>query len=66
VKTEIVSAENKRQQIQFNEKMGKYRKSKLKNIVKYNLLGTNTGYANYPLRTVFFWKYLTLIIKSKW
>jgi hypothetical protein len=39
VKTEILSAENKWQQIQFNEKMGKYRKSKLKNIVKYNLLG---------------------------
>ena len=38
VKTELLSAENKRQQIQFNEKMGKYRKSKLKNIVKYNLL----------------------------
>ena len=34
-----VSAENKWQQIQFNEKMGEYRKSKLKNIVKYNLLG---------------------------
>ena len=27
---------------------------------------TQSGYANYPLRTVFFWKYLTLIIKSKW
>ena len=27
------------QQTQFNEKMGKYGKSKLKNIVKYNLLG---------------------------
>ena len=39
VKTEILSAENKWQQIQFNEKIGKYRKSKLKNIVKYNLLG---------------------------
>jgi hypothetical protein len=39
VKTEILSAENKWQQIQFNEKMGKYRKSELKNIVKYNLLG---------------------------
>jgi hypothetical protein len=38
VKTELLSAENKRRQIQFNEKMGKYRKSKLKNIVKYNLL----------------------------
>jgi hypothetical protein len=38
VKTEILSAENQWQQIQFNEKMGKYRKSKLKNIVKYNLL----------------------------
>ena len=25
--------------VQFNEKMVKYRKSKLKNIVKYNLLG---------------------------
>ena len=33
MKTEILSAENKRQQIQ------KYRKSKLKNIVKYDLLG---------------------------
>ena len=39
MKTEILSAENKWQQTQFKEKMGKYRKSKLKNIVKYNLLG---------------------------
>ena len=34
MKTEILSAENKRQQIQFNEKMGKYRKSKLKKYCK--------------------------------
>ena len=39
VKTEILTAEIKCQQIQFNEKMGKYRKRKLKNIVKYYLLG---------------------------
>ena len=39
MKTEKWSAENKWQQTQFNEKMGKYGKSKLKNIVKYNLLG---------------------------
>ena len=39
MKTEKLSAENKSQQTQFNEKMGKYRKSKLKNSVKYNLLG---------------------------
>ena len=38
MKTEKLSAENKWQQTQFNEKMGKYGKSKLKNIVKYNLL----------------------------
>jgi hypothetical protein len=38
IKTEKLSAENKWQQTQFNEKMGKYGKSKLKNIVKYNLL----------------------------
>jgi uncharacterized membrane protein YidH (DUF202 family) len=31
--------ENKWQQTQFNEKMGKYGKSKLNNIVKYNSLG---------------------------
>jgi hypothetical protein len=31
--------ENKWRQTQFNENMGKYGKSKLKNIVKYNLLG---------------------------
>jgi hypothetical protein len=39
MKTEILSAENKWQQTQFNEKMGKYRKSKLKDIETYNLLG---------------------------
>jgi hypothetical protein len=39
VKTKILSAENKCEQIQFNEKMRKYRKNILKNIVKYNLLG---------------------------
>jgi hypothetical protein len=39
MKTEKLSAENKRQQAQFNDNMGKYGKSKLKNIVKYNLLG---------------------------
>jgi ribosomal protein S20 len=39
MKTEKLSAEKKWQQTQFNEKMGKYGKSKLKNIVKYNLLG---------------------------
>jgi hypothetical protein len=39
MKTEKLSAENKWQQTQFNEKMGKYGKSKLKNIVKYNILG---------------------------
>jgi len=39
MKTEKLSAENKWQQTQFNEKMGKYGKIKLKNIVKYNLLG---------------------------
>jgi hypothetical protein len=38
MKTEEVSAVNKCQQTQFNEKIGKYEKSKLKNIVKYNLL----------------------------
>jgi hypothetical protein len=38
MKTEKLSAENKWQQTQFNEKMGKYGKSKLKNIVKYNIL----------------------------
>jgi hypothetical protein len=37
MKTEILSAENKWQQTQFNGKMGKYGKIKLKNIVKYNL-----------------------------
>ena len=39
MKTEKLSAENKWQQTQFNEKMGKYGNIKLKNIVKYNLLG---------------------------
>jgi hypothetical protein len=39
MKTEKLSVENKWQQTQFDEKMGKYGKSKLKNIVKYNLLG---------------------------
>jgi ABC-type transport system involved in Fe-S cluster assembly fused permease/ATPase subunit len=39
MKTEKLFAENKWQQTQFDEKMGKYGKSKLKNIVKYNLLG---------------------------
>ena len=39
MKTEKLSAENKWQQTQFNEKMGTHWKSKLKNIVKYNLLG---------------------------
>jgi hypothetical protein len=39
MKTEKLSAENKWQQTQFNEKMGKYGKIKLKNIVKYNFLG---------------------------
>ena len=39
MKTEKLSVENKWQQTQFNEKMGKYGKSKLKNIVKYNFLG---------------------------
>jgi len=40
MKTEKLSAENKCQHwTQFNEKLGKYGKSKLKNIVKYNLLG---------------------------
>jgi hypothetical protein len=39
IKTEKFSAENMWQQTQFNEKIGKYGKSKLKNIVKYNLLG---------------------------
>jgi hypothetical protein len=39
MKTEKFSAENKWQQTQFNEKMRKYGKSKLKKIVKYNLLG---------------------------
>jgi FPC/CPF motif-containing protein YcgG len=38
IKTEKFSAENMWQQTQFNEKIGKYGKSKLKNIVKYNLL----------------------------
>ena len=38
MKTEKFSAENKWWQTQFNKKMGKYGKSKLKNIVKYNLL----------------------------
>jgi hypothetical protein len=36
---EKIVREIKWQQIQFNEKMGEYRKSKLKNIVKYNHLG---------------------------
>ena len=39
MKTEKVSAEKKWQQTPFNEKMGKFGKSKFKNIVKYNLLG---------------------------
>ena len=39
METEKFSAQNKWQQTQFNGKMGKYGKSKLKNIVKYNLLG---------------------------
>ena len=39
MKTEKLSAENKWLQTQFNEAIGKYGKSKLKNIVKYNLLG---------------------------
>jgi hypothetical protein len=39
MKTEKLSVENKWQQTQCNEKMGKYGKSKLKNIVKYNFLG---------------------------
>jgi hypothetical protein len=38
MKTEKFSAENKWQQTQFNEQMGKYRKSKLKDIETYNLL----------------------------
>jgi hypothetical protein len=39
MKTEKFSAENKWQQTKFNEKMGKYGKSKLKNIVnKLHLL----------------------------
>jgi hypothetical protein len=38
MKTEKLSAENKWQQTQSNEKMGKYGKGKLKNIVEYNLL----------------------------
>jgi len=38
MKTEKLSAENKCQQTQFNEKMGKYGKSKLKNINSLGLL----------------------------
>jgi hypothetical protein len=41
------------------KKWGNMEKKIKKNIVK-------PGYANYPLWTGFFWKYLTLIIKSKW
>jgi hypothetical protein len=51
VKTEILSAENKWQQIQFNEKIREYRKRKLEIIVKYNLLGLNfkTKTMQFPL-----------------
>jgi ribosomal protein S20 len=44
MKTEKFSAENKWRQAQSNENMGKYGKSKLKNIVKYNLLGVPHDY----------------------
>jgi hypothetical protein len=39
MKTEKFSHEDMRQQTQFNEKIGKYRKANKKNIVIYNLLG---------------------------